>query len=118
MRNFRIRWLFQIYREKIEIKGKSLVTILSEYLNSDNKLKNYVEKNEAKDLLQKIDKYKNNLSSGEFQSKIKNYVGLDIDAIKKDILGSKDKLQEMDDKINSEISQKLRELQKKKKWRI
>ena len=63
---------FKYTGEKIEIKGKSLVVVLSEYLNTDdNNLKNYVEKYEAKDLLQKFERHKGKEDPKIFQSKIK-----------------------------------------------
>ena len=98
---------FKYTGEKIEIKGKSLVVVLSEYLNTDNNnLKNYVEKYEAKDLLQKIEKFEKNKGKEDpkiFQSKIKNYITINKESIKDNIEKSKDKLKEMANKqINSD----------------
>ena len=79
----------------IEIKGDSLVIILSEYLNQDdNNIKIYTEKYEAKNFIQKMGKYKNNIDSLKF----KKYNTIDIDDIKNNIGDSLKKLQEIADK--------------------
>ena len=63
----------------IEIKGDSLVIILSEYLNQDdNNIKIYTEKYEAKNFIQKMGKYKNNIDSLKFNK----YNTIDIGDIK------------------------------------
>jgi hypothetical protein len=60
---------FKYEGEGIEIKGESLVIILSEYLNQNNNhLKKYMEKYEAKMCNQKIKKYKNNIDSSNYKN--------------------------------------------------
>ena len=79
----------------IEIKGDALVIILSEHLNqNDNNIKIYSEKYEAKNCIQKMRKYKNNIDS----SKFKNYNTININNIKNNIDDSLKKLHEMANK--------------------
>ena len=78
-----------------EIKGNSLVIILSEYLNqNNNNIKIYAQKYEAKNIIQNMRKYKNNIDSYKF----KNYNTININNLKNDIGNSLNKLQEMADK--------------------
>ena len=69
---------FKYNGKSIEIKGDSLVIILSEYLNKENKIKELTEIYEAKNFIQKIKKY--NINSSRF----KNYNTININDIKND----------------------------------
>ena len=83
---------FKYNGKSIEIKGDSLVIILSEYLNKENKIKELAEIYEAKNFIQKIKKY--NIDS----SKFKNYNTINLNDIKNDFNNSFRKLQEIANK--------------------
>ena len=79
----------------VEIKGDSLVIILSEYLNKDdNNIKIYAKKYEAKNCIQKMGKYRGAVDKINF----KKYSSIDINDIKNNIDDPLKKLQEMADK--------------------
>ena len=85
---------FKYKGNPIEIKGDSLVVILSECLNRDNNIIIYTQKYEAKHFLQKMGKNQNNINS--FKPQKYNTIKINMDKID-------DSLKILEEMANKEI---------------
>ena len=90
---------FKYIGENLEIKGESLVIIISEYLNYTNNIKEYTEKYEAKDIIHKIKKYYNKDNPKLFQSKIKNYKSIEINVMNDNIDNIMENLNKISERV-------------------
>ena len=71
---------FKYIGEEKEIEAKSLVFLMSEYIFGNNKnIKSYAEKYEAKGIIKKLDKYKNNITSLKASLKKNKIFKIDVE---------------------------------------
>ena len=71
---------FKYIGEEKEMEAKYLVFLISEYIFGNNKnIKRYAEKYEAKDIIKKLDKYKNNITSLKASLKKNKIFKIDVE---------------------------------------